>query len=154
MRLGIVLAQLMLAGLSNKKGALRKRLPVLDGYTEPSWSAPDPDDCDPEEAVTIDLDATSRIIQRTLNFEGRLVDYALVLQGKGPSGRWEEAAKIDCCHAQVHLHQRYASSDTDDSRVVLREVSGETDIQESINDAIDLIYSDYDELLRRWRNGH
>lgn len=143
-----------LFGLSNKKSSMRRKLPELNGYEPPpAWEPPSIADCDPEEILPTTLDQVTRITQRFRRYHGRIVDFAIVLEAQGPDGEWVEVSKVDCCHAQVHLHQRVVSGDVDDTRVVLREVNSETDIQDSVNTAIDLVFENYEEYLRRWSNG-
>lgn len=145
-----------LLGLSNKSGARRKKLPVLDGYAEePLWEPPLLAECE-EDQLSNPVEHplfTVRISQRFRRYQGRLVDFAIILEVQDVSGLWVEASKIDCCHAQVHLHQRYRSRKEDDTRVVIRDVKDETDITESVDLAIDRIYDDFEEHLRKWSHG-
>lgn len=107
-------------GLSNKKSSDRRAARnVLDGYEPPSWEPPAPEDCDIDDPVAVDLDATTRIIQRFHRQWGRIVDYAIILQTHD-GDEWIEVSKIDCCHAEVHIHHRRQSAD--DKRDVIREI--------------------------------
>ena len=149
-----LLALLSLVSLSNKKGALRKRLPVLDGY-DPNdvWEPPPLEECDPEDVLPTMLDSITRVTQRFRRRDGRLVDFAIILEVDREGVGWDEVAKIDCCHGQVHLHERRQRDDIDDIREVLRHVKDESDIQESVDDAISLIFDSYTEQIKRWNSG-
>lgn len=143
----------VLAGLSNKKGARRKPTPVMDGYEPASgWVPPSEEECgQPDEKIVSQLDDHTRVTQRLRRYEGRTVDFAVILEAVGYMEDWQEVAKIDCCHAEVHLHQRRASDHKSDSRTVIRMVTSEHDVQKVVDKAIGLIFDDYERLLEEWR---
>lgn len=67
---------------------------------------------------------------RTTRWNGRLVDYAVMLEVQ-ENGAWAIAARIDCCHGEVHRHTIDLDAAETDSRKVLRPLYTEQDVHDS-----------------------
>ena len=142
-------------GLSNKKSAMRRRLPVIEGDpVEAPWVCPPEDECDIDDPLDFLLDQTTRMIQRIWRQDKRIVDFAVVLMARADDNSWQEVAKVDCCHNQVHLHKRRMNKSVDDIRDVLREVTRQEDVEETIDQAFDIVHDQYDQHVREWRYGY
>lgn len=141
-------------GLSNKKSALRRgSIADMNGYgPQKAWEPPPLEECDPEDVVPIPLNETARVTERFLRKDGRIVDYALMLDARQDGEDWSEVARIDCCHAEVHIHQYYRSRPG--TRDVIRPIRSQEDVEDSVDSSLDLIFGNWDRMIRKWRFGH
>lgn len=142
-------------GLNNKKSSMRRKLPVILGEPiEAVWECPPKEECDIDDLLDFHLDETTRMIQRIWRQDKRIVDFAIVLVARDDNNSWQEVAKVDCCHSQVHLHKRRMNKSVDDIREVLREVTKQEDVENTIDQAFDIVHDQYDQHVREWRYGY
>lgn len=82
------------------------------------------------------------------------MDYAFVHETKDDNGNWLEVAKIDCCHSQVHKHQRHRQGRAREIRTTIRWITCQEDVEETYDESFNDIIDNYEEHLRRWERGY
>jgi hypothetical protein len=98
----------------------------------------------------IDLSEDSRVYQ-SLWYDGhQLTDFVLIQQVRRKS-RWSDVVKVDCCHQEVHAHQR--RHDDSETRKLLQQVTAPGDLRIGLDKATDLIFKHWTNNLRRWARG-
>lgn len=113
----------------------------LSSSREP-WLPPDLKECDSDE-ITTEPDSTNRITMRRVRWHGQLVSYAVIHVRLDKANQWEEISRIDCCHGTVHRH----SGRNDGKKPeIIRHITSQTDVQQSINSSFDEIYDNYEQL--------
>jgi hypothetical protein len=98
----------------------------------------------------IDLTDTDRVYLALWYDDHQLTDFVMIQQIKRRS-RWSEIVKVDCCHQEVHAHQR--KPDDSETRKTLQEVQGPADLRIGLDKANDLIFKHWQNNVRRWRRG-
>src|SRR4051812_18823678 len=71
--------------------------------SDEEWTPPPKEECW-EETVPIAVDTRNQITTRRVEWEGQLVDYAIIHSRKDDDGNWVEVTCIDCAHGTVHRH--------------------------------------------------
>jgi len=99
----------------------------------------------------IDLTDVTRVYQSLWYDGSQLTDFVLIQQVKVKS-RWSDVLKVDCCHQEVHAHQR--RHDDSKSRTLLHEIKAVADVRTGLDKANDLIFKHWRNNLRRWERGH
>lgn len=106
------------------------------------WMPPDLAGCESDEIAT-EPDSTNRIIMRRVRWHGQLVSYAVIHVRLDNDDQWVEISCIDCCHGTVHRH---SGRNNGKKPEIIRHISSQTDVQQSINSSFDEIYDNYEQL--------
>lgn len=115
--------------------------------TEPhdrDWQLPPREECD-EVGISTPLDELWILSWRRVTWNGRLVEYAIVLLTRGSTGdQRTEVLSIDTQHhGCVHRHD---GPDHTRPFTHLRDIKSEADVQQSFDSSYDTVYNEY---LRR-----
>lgn len=83
----------------------------------------------------------------------RTVRFVLVQKARSrDTGRWEEVARVDTAHNEVHVH-RFDRDHNQLSREVIRPIRSFADVGEGFDEAYDLMLNQWEDNERRWRDG-
>ncbi|WP_423138083.1 hypothetical protein [Microbacterium sp. HMH0099] len=98
----------------------RKAMEAELAREQGDYRPPDRDDCSSKEwYLSIDDSANLRISIWTWRFEGRLVDFLMLVETGdwAVADAWQEVARIDCSGGRCHLHP---PNDMDEHELILR----------------------------------
>lgn len=105
----------------------------------------------------VEITPTDRITVRQQIYRGKVVDFAIMQEAR-EGETWHHVARIDCCHGTIHRHQFIRDgTDVYDHRVI-QEIPGPPgkgwDVVDGTYDvAQDAMFNEYEDNLRRWRDG-
>lgn len=103
------------------------------------------------EDYTVDLFDEDRVAVRMMtNDRNQIVDFAMIQQTR-EGEMWLDVCKVDCKHAEVHIHRYGASVGDEVSRVVLRNIESIDDVHQGWDEAADIIYDHWEDNLGRWK---
>ncbi|RKE60448.1 hypothetical protein DEU36_2890 [Microbacterium sp. AG238] len=91
------------------------------------------------------VDEVNRIVTRRVEWDGQLVDYAIVWTRCGSDGEYVEQVCIDCRHGTVHRHDGYPHDEN--KKRVIRAIYSQEDVQESFRSSFDEVYDAYEASL-------
>lgn len=122
-----------------------------DTADSPAWVY-QPDEHDEEHVYDFPLSVDSSLFVRQVLQRGRLVEFGIthsILRG----GKWRFVARADSCHGTVHLHRyREDGSEVGEPQVLIS-VFTQEDLETGYNLAEDLVDTQWEENVRRWRDG-
>lgn len=104
-----------------------------------------------EHSFTIDIDGRNRFIERMSLWKGRVVEFSIVQQHR-PGADWNDVARADTCHDEVHLH-RFASSSDTETRRHIRSIETLEDVSRGYDEACAMLHEHGEENVRRWARG-
>ncbi|MFF9393243.1 DUF7718 family protein [Streptomyces griseoluteus] len=114
----------------------------------------------PREVCTVEtfpiyITADDRLTIKQHVYKGKIVHFA-IMQDIREGDIWHHVARIDCCHGTIHRHQyNRAGDDIYDSRVIteIPADNGWSVVDAGYQVAQDAMFDEYEENLRRWRDG-
>lgn len=145
-------------GLSLRQNAGRRLL--IDKYRNVPpraeekwcWGTPDPDTIQ-EHTWRAPLAGGDIIVHRfEQDDRDRLLGFALIHMTKTENG-FEEVARIDTRHEEVHLHQ-LKKGGSELARTVVRTIQSHEDVERGYDEALELITENWEEHKRRWQRGY
>ncbi|MFC1418562.1 DUF7718 family protein [Streptacidiphilus cavernicola] len=110
-----------------------------------------------ETNFPIDLTDTDILKVRQVEYRKWVVDFA-IMQLTMEAGEWVHVARIDCCHGMIHRHQ-FAQNGRDlDGRLEIKAIPADDDnrweiVQDGFYKAIGTMQEEWEDNLRRWRDG-
>ena len=122
---------------------------------EVSAYVPPPRDMCQIEVYPVEITPTDRLTIRQQIYRGKIVNFA-IMQDVLESGTWHQVARIDCCHGTIHRHQYNRDGiDLYDHRVIqeIPATRGWAVVDAGYVSAQDAMFNEYEENLRRWRDG-
>lgn len=129
----------------------KARLADLSIQPEPVDWRPPPEECI-SNVYHVYVTDSDRVTNRMETHRGDLVDFAITQCHQPDGSEWQDVARVDCCHNEVHRHL-YRDGGTEINRVVFREVSAQTDIEVGYDWGDRLINEQWEENVRRWASG-
>lgn len=134
------------------------RRPVPDMTVHPAQPEayrPPPDHACDVETFPISITETDQLMVRLHLYRHRTVDFA-IMQLVRQDDTWVEVSRIDCCHGTIHRHQFDRTGvDLYDHKVIMDIPASRDDawavVGAGYDDALDVMMTEYDENLRRWR---
>lgn len=111
----------------------------------------DPDELS-EERIDFDLGDDGRCIQTMLFHRNQVVWFSVVTQ-VAIDGHWYDVARADTCHDEAHLHRYVRGRRAEVGRHVLRSIGTIEDAEAGFDEACDRLLDDWEDNVRRWRNG-
>lgn len=119
----------------------------------PAYEPPPPDEC-VEVIGPIVLALNHELRARYVMWQERYMVEFAVVQIALTLGKWQEVARIDTCHDEVHKHQlKRGSSDTVGVRTPLAPIppiGGWEVVDEWYDRSLTLMKNEWEENLRRW----
>lgn len=120
-----------------------------DAPTGERWCPPAQYDCFSGSGTIVSpLSATARILQRLEYDDRRLVYYSISLQCLTVAGQWEDIARIDCSHCEIHLHHPGSPEP-----MTLQPITVPEDVFHTYDDSYRRIHANWEEFERQWSNG-
>jgi hypothetical protein len=102
-----------------------------------------------EERYPCDIDAKNRFHVRLISCNGQLQAFAIVhhtLYG----GRWQEIARADCAHGDIHIDRTTRKGKKLKTRRV-RTIRSERDVHDGFEEAWAILEEERSEHLRQWK---
>lgn len=114
---------------------------------------PDPDECEEQTYCTpiVDGDNLNEVTVRMLCHGTRVVEFS-ISHWTHVGGERYEVVRVDSCHYEVHAHQFYRSGSAP-SRRVLEPVIQAEDVDASYEPAMEIVFDQWEDNLRRWNRG-
>jgi hypothetical protein len=107
---------------------------------ESLWTPPSASDCW-EDTVSVAVDVDNLITMRRLEWDGQLVEYAIIHSRKDSEGNWVEMTCIDTMHhGSVHRHD--GPHNLEEPKII-RAITTQADVQESFKPSYDEVYDSY-----------
>lgn len=110
-----------------------------------------------ERNYTLDITDTDMLKVREVVYRKFIVDFA-IMQLTWQAEDWQHVARIDCCHGMIHRHQFDQQGNNLDGHAEIKVIPGEDDsrweiVQDGYWAALGTMQEEWEENLRRWRDG-
>lgn len=111
----------------------------------PAWRPPPSAECW-EETISVPVDELNLISIRRVEWNGQLVEYAIVHSRLDSDRKWVEVTSIDTMH-HGYVHRHNGSHDRTEP-ILIREISSQSDVQQSFKSSYDEVYDSYLESVK------
>jgi len=114
------------------------------------WKPPSDLESDPGIWEPVTETARIRVVtHRTRTKPRRIADYAVIQHTLHNQG-WCTVVRVDCDHSEVHSHGPEFTQLGKLKRTVIREITQQSDVEDTYNEQTASIYSNFENAERKW----